>query len=169
MIVLAVDPGVTGAVAGVTDTGAFAFVFDLPAARDGKLAWIDGAELFGQLAKAEGVFGPVHRAYVERQQAMPGNGSATNITIGATLGSILAVLNVRRVGVALVPPGQWKRELGLVGPKGETQTERKARSLQRARMLFPTADLDRAKDHNRAEALLLASWGAHKLRLTSAA
>jgi hypothetical protein len=32
----------------------------------------------------------------------------------------------------------------------------KSASLDKARLLFPDADLARAKDHNRAEALLLA-------------
>jgi hypothetical protein len=35
----------------------------------------------------------------------------------------------------------------------------KSGSLDRARLLFPTADLLRRKDHNRAEALLLARYG----------
>jgi hypothetical protein len=35
---------------------------------------------------------------------------------------------------------------------------RKSASLDRARLLFPTAKLDRKKDHNRVEALLLAEY-----------
>lgn len=34
----------------------------------------------------------------------------------------------------------------------------KSVSLDKARLLFPTAELDRKKDHNRAEALLLAEY-----------
>ena len=44
----------------------------------------------------------------------------------------------------------------------------KAGSLDKARLLFPTADLDRKKDHNRAEALLLAEYSRRTFNVTSA-
>jgi hypothetical protein len=46
----------------------------------------------------------------------------------------------------------------------------KAASLDKARLLFPAASLDRKKDHNRAESLLLAEYGrrtAHQLRVVT--
>ena len=45
----------------------------------------------------------------------------------------------------------WKRTMGL--------DSQKAGSLDKARLLFPTADIERKKDHGRAEALLLAEYG----------
>jgi crossover junction endodeoxyribonuclease RuvC len=97
----------------------------------------------------------VLRAFVERQQPMPGNGSSSNVTIGAGIGSLLAVLQVTQAPYELVMPATWKRALGL--------DQDKCRSLDKARALFPQAPLDRARDNGRAEAMLLAEWGRRRL------
>ena len=59
--------------------------------------------------------------------------------------------------VALVESTQASKKATTSTSK--TDKAKKDASLSRARMLFPTADLDRAKDHNRAEALLIAHYG----------
>ncbi|MCI0422276.1 MAG: hypothetical protein L0312_24115 [Acidobacteria bacterium] len=51
----------------------------------------------------------------------------------------------------LVKPGIWKPRMGLAG-KGKEAARHKAMSM------FPKASLVRKRDHNRAEALLLAEW-----------
>ena len=52
--------------------------------------------------------------------------------------------------IILVKPAQWKRDMSL--------SKEKELSLDLARKLFPEAPLSRKKDHNLAEALLLAEW-----------
>jgi crossover junction endodeoxyribonuclease RuvC len=51
-------------------------------------------------------------------------------------------------------PREWQK--GLVRPSDGKDP--KERSLTVARRLFPDAELSRKKDHNRADALLLAWW-----------
>ena len=55
----------------------------------------------------------------------------------------------------------WKRSMGLDSTKSV--------SLDKARLLFPTAELDRKKDHNRAEALLLAEYSRRTFNTGKAA
>lgn len=150
-LVLGVDPGLTGAWAMLDASGGLVAVEDLPVIRDGRLAWIDADALFSRLLEVRG--GKTMRAVVERVHAMPRNGSQAAFSQGATLGSILAALQLVRARIELVPPAVWKRAAGLTSDKGL--------SLDRARLLFPDAPLDRKKDHGRAEALLIA---AHALR-----
>jgi len=70
--------------------------------------------------------------------------------------------------VRLVSPATWKRAAGLVSEsRDESDSARKRRSLDRARLLFPNLRLDRVKDHGRAEALLIADYG--RLQLAKAA
>ncbi len=52
--------------------------------------------------------------------------------------------------LSLVTAAVWKRSMGLDSSKPA--------SLDKARLLFPTAELARVKDHNRAEACLLAEY-----------
>lgn len=147
-LVLAVDPGLSGALAVLDVDGRIVHVADLPVARDRSLAWIDGQAL--QSVLLEAIAGRPCRAVVERVASRPGQGIASAFTFGAGLGSILGVVQTLRLPLELVTPAQWKRALGLSSDK--------AASLDRARLLFPTAELHRKRDHGRAEALLLAHW-----------
>jgi len=154
--IIGIDPGLTGAVAIIGPDGTT--VEDLPVVRDGKLAWIDGLELEWLVRSMVGGNDDAV-AYVERVGAHPVGGFVVAHSQGLTLGSVLAVLQFCRVPVHLVPSNVWKRAMGVQGDKDEAQKVRKQRSLDRARLLFPNLRLDRAKDHNRAEALLLAAYG----------
>lgn len=146
---LGIDPGLTGAVALLDSEGQPQLVADLPVIRDHKLAWIDGAALQSMLLEA--LRGRPCRAIVERVSSSPQQGVASAFTFGIGFGSILATLQTLRLPIELITPNQWKKALGLKNDKRE--------SLNKARLLFPTAELHLAKHDGRAEALLLAHWG----------
>ena len=148
MLTLGLDPGLTGAVALLDITGECVLLTDLPIIRDKSLAWVDGSQLQGMLLDAIG--GRQCRAVVERVSAMPRQGVASSFGFGVGFGSILSVLQTLLLPLELVTPAVWKRAMGL--------TSDKRASLDRARLLFPTADLSLAKHDGRAEALLLAHW-----------
>ncbi len=148
MLILGIDPGITGGFAVIESDGAFVTAEDLPIIRDGRLGWIDASAFTSRLIEIRG--GRELRATVERVHAMPLNGSQAAFSQGATLGSILASLQVLRVPIELVQPATWKKSHGL--------SKDKSASLDRARLMFPSADLDRKRDHNRAEALLIAEF-----------
>jgi crossover junction endodeoxyribonuclease RuvC len=151
-VILGIDPGITGAFAMLASDGTLITVDDLPIIRDGRLGWID-AEAF-TLRLIEVRAGNELHATVERVHAMPRNGSQAAFSQGATLGSILAALQVIRARIELVTPGSWKKAYGLSSDKSA--------SLDRARLMFPSADLDRKKDHNRGEALLIAQYAVNR-------
>lgn len=164
MIILGIDVGVTGAIAALDPrTDALIGVRDLPIIRERSSAWVDGCEFLALIRELRA--GHPARAYVERLQAMPRamGGIQAGVSRGLTLGSTLATLSIAGIGVELVQPTAWKRDLGLVKP-GATDAERKRMSIDRARLLYPTADLARSKDHDKAEALLIAHWGAGEWR-----
>jgi hypothetical protein len=83
-----------------------------------------------------------------------------------TLGSIEAVFDVLRFPCALVEPRAWQRFVGLAGKKAEQRGRGELpAAIKVARELYPAAahDLQRVKDHNRAESLLIAHYGAMTL------
>lgn len=154
---IGIDVGVTGALAVISDrSGEFVALHDLPLMTWGKTKWVDAVELCRVLRDARE--GYPARAYVEHTQVMGKAGMLAASSKGLTLGSTLAALQFAGIPFELVIPSVWKRALGLIA-KDSTDGEKKLASLSRARMLFPSADLDRVKDHNRAEALLIAYYG----------
>ena len=173
MLTIGLDVGLTGAIAGIDDSGSLVGVFDLPVMVHGKTKWIDGLALLGMVRALRN--GRPARAFVELVHAMPrvekedgksfgGGGVVAAHSKGLTLGSVLVALQFAQVSIELVTPGVWKRAMGLIDPKA-TDTAKKLASRSKAQMLFPTAPLDRVKDHNRSEALLLAYFGLNRATL----
>jgi len=146
--VIGIDPGLTGALAILGPAGDLEAVHDLPVIRDGRLAWIDAQGLTSLLIDA--LQGRAGRAVIERVSAMPGQGIASAFNFGVGFGSLLALVQARYLPIELVTAAQWKRAMGLSSDKRA--------SLDKARLLFPTADLCLAKHDGRAEAILLAHW-----------
>ena len=158
-LILGVDTGVTGAWAMLDSHGTLVACEDMPIIRDAKTGWTDAAAWVPRLVEYRG--GNQLHATVERTHAMPGNGSQAAFSQGATLGSTLAALQAVGARIALVTPGSWKKAMGLSSDKQA--------SLDKARLLFPSADLDRKKDHNKAEALLIGEYGRRQAIGTVAA
>lgn len=148
-ITIGIDPGLSGAIAGI-DTHGHSQVADLPVQRDKSLAWIDGKALKAIiLGYCNGL---PHQAtcIIERVSAMPKQGVSSSFGFGVNFGSVLGVLQALEVRIELVTPAKWKRDLGL--------TAEKHASLHKARLLFPKSELHLCKHDGRAEALLIAHW-----------
>jgi len=158
MLVMGVDPGVCGALALLDPSGELLALEDLPTIADGKLRWIDASVLLPRLLELKA--GRPVRAVVERQQAMPAQGRSSCLTIGLALGALLATLQAAGCAIELVSASSWKGAAGLGSDKSA--------SLDRARLLYPLASLDRQRDHNRAEALLLAYYAQGRNRQAAA-
>lgn len=158
MLTLGVDCGVTGAIACLRDDGAFQAVEDMPVMFHGKCKWADGIVLLDIVRRMKQ--GQACRAVVEKTQATPKIGVTTANSMGLSLGSTLAVLQIAGCSIELVYPQVWKRALGMLMPGGSDR-EKKAASLHRARQLFPSAPLVRQLDNGRAEALLIC-WYAQR-------
>lgn len=90
-------------------------------------------------------------AVVERAVAFS-QGVTSAFNYGAAFGAIVGILQARGVPVELIYPSVWKGRMGL-DAEGET-------SREKARLLYPAlhSKLERKKDHNRAEALLLGRY-----------
>jgi len=135
-----IDPGSTGAMAILGPCGADTIDFTDPS-------------FFDRLNDREG---QVH-CMVEKVHAMPKQGVTSVFTFGTAYGKALGMLIALKVPYTLVTPQKWQKVFGISGRKGCT----KKQSLERARALFPglaASHLARVKDHNRADALLIAEY-----------
>ena len=158
-LVLGCDPGaVSGAYACLDADGALLAVDDLPTIADRKTRWVDAPVLLSRLIELKA--GAELHAVVERQSARPGQGISSTFVSACAFGSLLATLQLAGCSLELVTAATWKAATGLSADKQA--------SLDRARLLYPLASLDRKRDHGRAEALLLARWWLNRSRALAA-
>ncbi|MGN6518553.1 MAG: hypothetical protein ACTHK2_03910 [Dokdonella sp.] len=177
MLIVAFDPGLTGAVAFIGPAGAS--VHDLPtlalpvserASRAYVPRRIDGAELV-RLIASQAIAGEEMLAFCERVQALP-IGSTRTATIQSegslmrSLGAIEAACDILAMPATLVPPQEWQKFYGLVGKANELRARGELpAAVKRARELFPAlaGELAHVKAHNKAESLLIGHYARRKL------
>lgn len=165
LISIGIDPGLTGAIAAINPLTGAAVIVDLPTVEviGGGMVKrrIDGL----QLARALRVMveaGNSVSVTCELVHAIAGKregqgGMQQMGSLMRTFGAIEAILDAVRFPTSYVRPQAWKKTFGLTKDKGA--------GLDMARRLYPGAGaafLTRAKDHNRAEALLIAHFGMQR-------
>jgi len=154
-MIIGIDPGLTGAIAFI---GRFGYVVeDLPTIANGKgnakvKRQIDAGEL-ANIIKLHDNDEKIERVYLERVSAMPKQGASSVFSLGDTYGAIRAVIATLQLPLELITPQTWKRMYRLKSDKELCR----AKAIE----LFPKCDLSLKKDHNRAEALLIANYGAN--------
>lgn len=152
-LIVGIDPGaVSGAWGVLTADGRYVSCGDLPtvaSGRDGR-PQVDAAALAAQL-RTLGRPSEL-RAVLELAQPWPGQGVSSSFRFGVSAGVVLGVLGTLGIETEIVPARAWKTALRL-GPE-------KSAALARARRQWPEAcpQLARARDHGRAEALLIAHY-----------
>lgn len=169
MISLGIDIGLSGALAVVREDQLLA-VEDMPTREKPGHSLIrreiDPRALYDLIIKMVGeheklaVF--LENVYGMRkgQEGKP-QGSASVFSFGDTRGAIRSVLEVMKLHPQWVTPQTWKRHFAL----GKEKTAARLKALE----LYPAADLQRVKDHNRAEAILIARFGYERMTWAAAA
>lgn len=157
MIVIGIDPGLTGAAA-VLDEGALLALHDTPVMtiRIGRKTRQD-YDLLVMRKLLLPYVGTACHVFIEQQQAMPGQGVTSTFKTGMGYGLWLAMLAALQLPHTIIAPFAWKRSCSLIGRDKDA-------SRQRAQQLFPTSHLTRKKDHGRADALCIAyhGWRQHQ-------
>jgi crossover junction endodeoxyribonuclease RuvC len=148
-IIMGIDPGVSGAIAFYDRHAKTIAAHDAPIA--------NGEIDCDALARIIREVGP-SLCIIEHVHAVSGNGVTSSFNFGKSYGMARGVVAACGVRIQLVSPSVWKRHYRLKADKEES------RGL--AILTWPGVNLfGRKKDHGRAEAALLAKYGAD---LTSA-
>lgn len=145
LCIMGIDPGVSGAIS---------FYFpeapDLIAVED--VPTVDGFIDITTLAQRIVQMKP-DVAFVEQVGSMPGQGVASTFKFGASYGAALGVVAALKIPLHLVRPQKWKKHFGLSSDKEAS------RAL--ALRYWPSSEaFARKKDEGRAEAALIARYGA---------
>lgn len=151
-----IDPGATGAIAVIGDNERVT-ILDYPG---DERETVRALKLLPVIPDA---------VTLEGQNAFPGQGVTSMFHLGVNYGIWLAAIAAMEWPMAIVRPADWKKGMGYPSKNpGENaakfKTRSKEHSLTLARRLYPKAAglLTRKKDHNRAEALLIAHYGRMK-------
>ena len=154
MRALGVDPGIHGGLAIVAvENGAaprLIEAIDIPVIGTNAKERVDAIAIRVWISKHD-----VQHAFIERAQAMPRQGSSSGFKYGRAVGAIEATIALSGIPVTIVEPSVWKRFHKLPGKEKEA-------SRQRALEIFPASHalLARKLDHGKAEASLIALYGA---------
>jgi crossover junction endodeoxyribonuclease RuvC len=100
----------------------------------------------------------IKMAVIEKVGAAPHQGTSSTFKFGYTTGIVTGIIAAHYIPFQQVPAAVWKMALGL--------TQDKDASRQRASRLFPKEAnyFSRKKDDGRAEALLIAMFGARGVK-----
>lgn len=152
--IIAIDIGVVGALALLTDAGDLVEVVDMPVLKDGPAGRRTvNAALLADIVQR---WAPA-QAYVESVGTRPGEGAVGAFAFGRSRGVIEGVLGACRVPVAFLSPAGWKRAVGLTLASKDA-----ARSMAIQRWPDKAELFKRARDDGRAEAALCGIAGIYK-------
>lgn len=156
MRVLGIDPGANGALA-VVESGRLVELHDMPTMtvkRGSREVREVNAALLGLLVGTLNA----DAAYLEQVGAMPGQGVSSMFAFGRAVGVLEGVLGALGVPVTKVPPQTWQRAMRVRGGKDGAR--------ERAMQMYPARAeaFSRKKDDGRADAALIAGYGAAELQ-----
>jgi crossover junction endodeoxyribonuclease RuvC len=143
--IIGIDPGVSGAIAFVSEDGELQQVFDMPVFKIKGKSKLDVHQLGTILRQAgEG------RAVIELVGAMPGQGVTSMFTFGFATGALHGAVGALSMPLETVTPQKWKAHFRLGKDKDEAR--------QLATRKWPHGPFSRVKDAGRAEAALIALY-----------
>jgi crossover junction endodeoxyribonuclease RuvC len=143
MIFAAIDPGSVNAAIAVFHDNVPVFVDDIRTV-NGMLDTVAFARALSDMK--------VERVVVENVHSMPKQGVSSTFKFGMACGIIHGVAGALRLPLTLVTPNQWKKFHMLSSDKED------ARALAIRKWPLLNSYLERKKDKDRAEALLMGDW-----------
>ena len=157
LVIIGIDPGVSGAVAAINEQGEVVGLADTPIIKAGNKALYNVSGMADTL-RSLSLGGKGVLAVLEQAQAMPGLGVSSTFSTGRSFGLWEGILGALEIPFITVRPSVWVKSV-LTGVAGQG----KERSIKFAMQAFPFAELIpegcRKPRDGRADALCLAWYG----------
>ena len=161
MIIIGIDPGVSGAYATFNTEADVWTVIRVPTytrfVNKAKRRFMDLEDVAESLQYMIHITDQGVTAYVENVHSMPKQGVVSTFSFGRNFGQWEGLLSGLCIPITYVEPRVWKRHYGLSADKKE--------ALKMATMMG-AAKLG-LKHHGEAEAFLIAMYGLNQLRISS--
>ena len=155
MLIIGIDPGITGAICFFED-GELKDVIDMPTMASGNKnkKQLNGSQIFNEISlriqnhKSKNI-----NVVVEQVSAMPGQGVTSMFNFGQSFGVLKGVCAAMQLPIYFVRPAKWKKYFNLINSQKDA-------SRTKAIEIFPyfSQQLSKKKDSNKADAILISSF-----------
>jgi len=155
MLIIGIDPGISGSICFLKD-GKILDVIEMPTMAEGKKnkRQVNGSQIYNEISKRinNDSYQDI-RVIIEQVSAMPGQGVTSMFNFGQSFGILKGICSAMQLPMYFVRPAKWKKYFGLI--KSEKDASR-----TKAIEAFPyfSSELSRKKDSNKADAILIASF-----------
>ena len=155
MLVIGIDPGITGSLCFFED-GRIVDLIEMPNMADGKKQkkQVNGAQIYNEiLLRTKNVEKKNIKVVIEHVSAMPGQGVTSMFNFGQSFGVLKGICSAMQLSTHFVRPVKWKKYFNLINAEKDA-------SRTKAIEIFPyiSNQLSRKKDANKADAALIASF-----------
>lgn len=155
MLHLGVDPGLSGALALLTDEGKVVWCRDMPTLRATRSRReLDGPTIVAWLEPFRWSNNGL-RMTIELPGVRPMQHASAGIKTGISWGRVVGIAEALAIPFEVVSPQRWQKTILGDVPKGASKDM--ARAL--AQRLWPQAELGNRKTQDRSDALCLAEYG----------
>ena len=153
MIVVGIDPGLSGAIA-ILENNKVLNIFDMPVMAEGKKnkRQLNSAQLV-KIIKDSTKPDAEKAVVVEQVNAMPGQGVTSMFNFGQTFGAIKGVCAALELPIFFVRPSKWKKHFELINSSKDS-------SRTKVIEMYPSlsSQLAKKKDVNKSDAILIARF-----------
>ena len=153
MIVVGIDPGLSGAIA-ILENNKVLNIFDMPVMAEGKKnkRQLNSAQLVN-IIKDSTKSDTEIVVVVEQVNAMPGQGVTSMFNFGQTFGAIKGVCAALELPIFFVRPSKWKKHFELINSSKDS-------SRTKVIEMYPSlsSQLSKKKDVNKSDAILIARF-----------
>ena len=155
MLVVGIDPGITGSICFFED-GRIIDLIEMPNMADGKKQkkQVNGAQIYNEIfLRTKNLDRKNIKVVIEHVSAMPGQGVTSMFNFGQSFGVLKGVCSAMQLSMHFVRPAKWKKFFNLINAEKDA-------SRTKAIEIFPyiSNQLSRKKDGNKADAALIASF-----------
>ena len=155
MLIIAIDPGISGSICFFKD-GKILEVIEMPTMTEGKKnkKQVNGAQIYNEIStKIRGIEKQNLRVIIEQVSAMPGQGVTSMFNFGQSFGILKGICSAMQLPMYFVRPAKWKKYFGLLNSEKDA-------SRTKAIEMFPyfSSYLSKKKDANKADAILIGKY-----------
>ena len=155
MLIIGIDPGITGSICFFED-GKIVDVVEMPNMAEGKKnkRQVNGAQIYHEIYKRiKNLEKKEIKVVIEQVAAMPGQGVTSMFNFGQSFGVLKGICAAMQIPMYFVRPAKWKKYFNLINSEKDA-------SRTKAIEIFPhfSAQLSRKKDSNKADAILISSF-----------
>ncbi len=155
MLIIGIDPGITGAICFFEDRKIIDLI-EMPNMAVGKKnkRQVNGAQVYNEIFERIKNYNKKDiKVVIEQVSAMPGQGVTSMFNFGQSFGVLKGICSAMQLPMYFVRPAKWKKYYNLINSKKDA-------SRTKVIEIFPyiSTQLSKKKDSNKADAILIASF-----------